>query len=993
MRKPALSAAACILGIAVFHQTAHAQYRFDNWNTDNGLPQNSVESMVQTRDGYLWLTTRDGLVRYDGVRFTAFTKNTAKGLTTSRFYTLFEDSRGVLWIGTDDRGVVRYDGGEFTTLGRETGLPDQWVWAMREDDEGRLLVVTERTIMRLEGGRFAPVASELAAPGWRPQPRGGLSFVDNAGVRVFDRGHFVLRPLPEDLSANDVTQFYEDQHRTVWVVAGSTRLLRYTADGVTEYSLRGLPDPPVSAVLQDRSGGIWIGTSLGGLSLLKDGKLATVRAGRGTSGSRIVSMLEDREGGLWLGTINEGLFRMSRQAITVLGQTAGLSEPNVYPLLQDRGGVIWVGTWGRGLFRYADGRFTAAAGQGPLLSNASVTALLEDRDGNLWVGTNGSGVFRLRNGRLTRFGKADGLGDNAAICILEDRAGSLWFGTREGLTNYRDGVFTAFTTRDGLPHNKVRVLYESRDGVLWIGTLGGLARFSNGVFRTLTDATGFAGDHVRTIHEDADGVIWVGTYDGGLIRFENGRLSRITTRDGLSNNGVFQILEDDNGYFWMGSNLGISRVSRRELNEFARGHRRAVAALAYGKGDGLLTLECNGGAWPSGIRTRSGQLWIPTQQGVAVIDPRAISFNRLAPPVVIESVLRDGEALGRVDAVHLPPDRHDLQIQYTGLSFVRPEYVRFRVRLDGLDPDWHDVGTRRVAYYPQLGPGSYTFRVQAANSDGVWSEQVTALAIVVAAPFWRTWWFTLMTLSIVTGLAVLAVEHRIARLRRRQAEQDAFSRQLIETQEKERSRIAAELHDGLGQTLAVLRNQALVGLKSPENHSRALEQLAEIAKGALGAIGEVRAIAYDLRPLQIDRLGLTGAVETMMTTVAQSSNVEMTASIDSVDGALPYDAQILVYRIVQECLSNIVKHSAATSARIALRAERDWIRVEVTDNGKGFSAATLERPGHSGRGFGLLGIAERARILRAKLTVTSEPGKGTSVSIEVPVTADTQRRR
>src|SRR5262249_40014224 len=239
MRKPALSAAACILGIAVFQQTAHAQYRFDNGNTDNGLPQNSVESMVQTRDGYLWLTTRDGLVRYDGVRFTSFTKNTAKGLTTSRFYTLFEDRRGVLWIGTDDRGVVRYDRGEFTTFGRETGLPDQWVWAMREDDQGRLLVLTERTIVRFEAGRVALAAPALLPRHGPPQLHGGLSFLDQVGVHLFDRGRFTLRPLPERLSLDQVNQFYEDQHHTIWVVAENMRLLRYTVDSVAEYSLRG----------------------------------------------------------------------------------------------------------------------------------------------------------------------------------------------------------------------------------------------------------------------------------------------------------------------------------------------------------------------------------------------------------------------------------------------------------------------------------------------------------------------------------------------------------------------------------------------------------------------------------------------------------------------------------------------------------------------------------------------------------------------------------
>ena len=461
----------------------------------------------------------------------------------------------------------------------------------------------------------------------------------------------------------------------------------------------------------------------------------------------------------------------------------------------------------------------------------------------------------------------------------------------------------------------------------------------------------------------------------------DGKFTNYTTDRGLYSNGVFQILEDARGHFWMSSNQGIYRVSRQQLDDFAAGKTATITSTVFGKSDGMLNMECNGGRQPAGIKARDGKLWFPTQDGVAIIDPEAVLFNPLPPPVVIESATLKGVSVPLLGGLRIEPGQDNLEIRYTGLSFIKPEQLRFRYQLEGLDKDWTEAGTRRTAYYPYLPPGRYTFKVTAANADGVWNLRGESLRIVVIPPFYRTWWFLTLA-ALGSGVAVwLAVRFRLAQLHERHAEQQAFSRRLLESQEEERKRIAAELHDSLGQQLLVIKNWAMIGLGVTTGDGRAREPLDEISATASQAIDEVREVIYDLRPYQLDKIGLANTIRFMIKKVATASGIEFQTEVGEIDELFPYEAQITLYRVVQECVNNIVKHSQATAARVAIERHDQTISVTVEDNGRGFALEAA--PGEAQGGFGLTGLRERVRMLGGRQVIHSAPGSGTRIQITI----------
>jgi signal transduction histidine kinase/ligand-binding sensor domain-containing protein len=982
--------AAIILLLLVAVCGRAGEYRFDMWDAEAGLPQNSVQAILQTRDGYLWLATADGLVRYDGVRFTVFNKGNSPGLRSNRLTTLYEARDGALWAGTETGDVTRYRGGTFVSYAVADGLPGGHVLALREDAEGRLVVFAEAGVAR---ARVAGDASGFVAAGGLPAGlaqslQRGYSFgqasfyADGGNLWHFHNGAFenvsARVQLPPPAMVADV---FEDQDATLWLLTKDARLLRVREgfDAPETVAAASLPRERIRTVHAERDGNIWIGTDAG-LYSLHEGVLDSFIGAAATAPARINSLYEDAEGNLWIGSFAQGLHRLRRRAVAALTEQDGLALGNVYPLLEGRDGNVWIGTWGRGLDSYRDGKVTHY----PLaeqLALGVISSLCETREGALWIGS--TVALRLKDGKFTRFGVQEGLDSGFIFDIHEARDGRMWFAAEHGLYEFDGSRFRRYTEEDGLAHERVQLIAEDRAGDLWLGTLGGLCRLRAGSAQCWRESDGLASDNVRSLYEDADGILWVGTYDGGLTRLKDGRLFSYTSRDGLYSDGVFQILEDGRGNLWMSSNRGVYVVSRGELNAFAEGRISRITSLAYTRQDGLPSVECNGGRQPAGFRGRDGRFWFPTQAGVAVIDPEAVQFNPKPPPVVVESCMVDRRAVDFRDGLVLAPGRENLEIQYTGLSFTRSEGVHFKYRLEGLDRDWVEAGTRRTAYYSHLPPGTYTFRVAAANSDGVWNEEGARLLVTVLPPFWRTWWFVAISFVFVAGVSVAAYERRLARARRAHAAQAEFSRKLIASQEAERKRIAAELHDGLGQSLAIIKNRALLSLNSPGDHERAAEQLGEIATAAAEAIDEVKEIAYNLRPYQLDRLGLTRALEAMLLRVAAPSGLRLNTEVEMIDGLLPSGSEINLYRVVQEGVSNILKHAQATEAHVAVRrSSRGGVEITIRDNGKGFDPTRAPAGEGSPRGgFGLLGIGERVRMLGGHLQLTTTPGRGTVIRI------------
>ncbi|MEP7336849.1 MAG: two-component regulator propeller domain-containing protein [Acidobacteriota bacterium] len=965
-----------------------AQYRFDNWTTEQGLPQNSVLAVTQTRDGYLWLATYNGLARFDGVRFTVFDKNNTNTFKTSRFPDLFADAMGALWLSVEDGGVIRYQNGVFTPLTTEQGLPSNSVLNVQSFRDEGTLISTSGGAVWWRNGRIVPY--EWNIPDMEMKVYLGRSGIhwstDKNGLHRRDpNGRITDYSLPADPKYLINSRLLETRSGELWVALPRHGVFKLKDGVMTDYTQRlNLGSPAtIMGMLEDVDGSVWFATLNSGLIHLSGDAAETLitytAAAGGLSSNAIRGLYRDREGTLWIGTDGGGLNRMTRQFFSGYSEAEGLAGNVAHAVLADRAGNVWVGTH-NGLSRITNGEITNflrgdAAGSLPL---RGLQALYEDRAGRLWLG-GFDGLCSFKDGVFS-----PALRDLNVWAIHEDQQGNLWVGTHFGLVRFKDGVRTnTYTTKDGLPKDTIRAIHEDRQGALWLGTEGGLVKYQNGRFTVFTTRDGLVNDRVWSIHEDKDGVFWLGTFDGGLSRFKEGRFTNYTTAKGLYNNGVFQILEDGRGNLWMSCYRGLYRVSKQQLDAFADGKISAITSTAFSKADGMLSSDCNGGRQPSGVKTSDGKLWFTTLRGVAVVNPDEITNNLLLPPVLIESATLDRASVSITAGLRIAPGQSNLEIVYTALSFIKADQVRFKYQLVGQDPDWIEAGTRRTANYSYLRPGQYTFKVIAANSDSVWNNQGAQLQIVVLPAFYQTWWFRLLMLLAVAGSVWLIVNRRLDQAHAVGRAQEAFSRQLIESQEQERKRIAAELHDSLGQNLLVIKNYALMGLNTANGENPTREHLTEISDAATLSIEEVRQIAHNLRPYQLERLGLTNTLQTMLRQIANASDIGFTCEVDQIDGLLSKEEEISLYRIVQEAINNILKHSGASEASVRIKRAGEEIQMTIADDGRGFRLEPVGQAEMQKRGFGLTGSAERVRMLGGTQTIHTAPGEGTTIHITI----------
>ena len=971
---------ACLTLLFCLVESARAQYGFEVWTVDNGMPENEIRGITQTPDGYLWIATFNGLARFDGVHLTVFSRETP-GLLSNQFGTMLQGRGGDLWLDSVDRGVVRYHNGVFGAYGREYGVPGDIINGLTGDDHGEVWVLSAGRIVRWDeaSNHFVDVAPQSPSMRYRTLlwDSAGFWVRQNETIHCFSHGRFVDFTLPRQILKDDLWGVALDQSGTLWLETVNGKRVRITAENVSHMI-------PAGSTLE-----VTVGTTYNkSLTMHVGPRLA--RTFDFVSSNRTISVTpwhfyEDRQGNLWIGTQAEGLYRLQNQSIRSYSTEQGLIDRDTYATYEDRSGALWIGAWHSGLSRFEDGKFTSYT-MADGLPNELVLAMFQDREGRFWVGTHGGlsifdrGHFRIPSGPT--------LPDEAVVqAICQDRQGTLWFGTRQGLARYENGTTRFFTKKDGLAADDTHAILETANGDLWVGGYGGMTRIRNGEFTHWTEKDGLPSANIWSFYEDNDHVLWIGTYDGGLVRFKDGKLSSYSVKDGLFDGGVFRILEDAHGYFWISCSRGVYRVSKRDLNAFASGDLKKVTSTAYGKIDGMLDIECNGGVEPSGIKTRDGKLWFPTRNGVAVIDPESVVHDPVPPPVMIESSLVDNVATSVNAPLRIPPGRPNVEISYTAPNFINATQTHFKYRLEGLDSDWVDAGGRRIAYYSHLPPGDYVFHVIAANSDGVWNQEGKTLAVTVIAPFYQTGWFQMLVLLTLGALVATAWRYRVSQLQRAQAAQQAFSRQLIASQEAERKRIAAEMHDSLGQRLVVIKNLAFLLLRSkkgaPADDSDA-QTIAEISDEASSAIAETREISYNLRPFQLDRLGLTKAIEAMVRTTGIASAIRFTSELDNIDDVFPEDLRINFYRIVQESLGNIMKHAQATEVNIRVKRSIESVILTIEDNGRGF-APDERSPLPSRSGFGLTGMGERARLLGGELKVRSTQGKGTTVVFEVPL--------
>jgi signal transduction histidine kinase/ligand-binding sensor domain-containing protein len=982
-------AIACCAGTVTAQTTGRdgvfGRYQQVNWQERDGLPQNTVLAIAPTRDGYVWMGTYEGAARFDGVRFTLFNPSNTTGIGNSQVTSLLERRDGDLWLGTYGGGLSRLSAGVFTQFAGRDGLSSEFITSLFEDRAGVLWIGTDGGgVNAFRGGRFTAYTVTQGLPSNLVRAiiddgHGGLLVGTNRGIARIAGGRVHGYDVGADVAHADISSLARSMDGSVWVGAMDGGLYRVGPDGITAFGPdQGFTNDRAESLFADEDGRVWVGATSDGLFRYADGRFERYAPATGLPGVRVPVIAQAVDHGLWVGT-NGGLVRLKQPRFTVYTERDGLPSDFIGSILQDRAGSAWVETR-RGLARFTNGAFTHVTTDDGLPSGRTRTLSL-GANGRPLVYT-GDRLARWTNGRFVRVEGLPGIPWDRVNDLLEDRSGTLWIGIHDGgLLRVRGGEITHLTKKDGLADDSVLSLFEDRAGRVWVGTLrGGATRITGERLESFSTADGLPANHVKTFHEDAGGTLWIGTHGGGLCRFKDGKLAAISARQGLYNDDVFRILEDAAGNLWMNCNTGIWRTSLKQLNDVADGRRTSVDSFAYGIADGMLSSE-GVGVKLAGWKMRDGSLWFPTTKGIVVIDPRRRDTE--PPRILIEGVAVDRAPVAIVSPVRVAPGQENLEIRYTGLAWSRPQAIKFRFRLMELDRDWVEAGARRTAYYSHVPPGSYTFIVTADNGEGVWNATGQTLAIVVLPRFHQTWWFRAGVASSLVTLVWMSWRYRTGQLRGAQVAQQAFSRQLIESQERERQRIAAELHDSLGQNLLVVKNQALLGALSQQQDADARRQFTEIGETVAQTLEEARNISYNLRPHHLDQLGLTTTIRAMLEKIAETSAIDISSDLDDIDGVVPPADEITIYRILQESLNNVVKHSRASQAHVTVHSREHHVEISVRDNGQGFVPGA-SRPVATG-GFGLKGLAERVHMLKGTHTIDSAVGRGTTVTVRIAV--------
>ncbi|MEP7154465.1 MAG: two-component regulator propeller domain-containing protein [Betaproteobacteria bacterium] len=760
-------------------KTSITQYKIDTWQTEQGLPLNTVQTMYQTRAGYLWVGTAGGLARFDGIRFATFETSPIPELVSRPIFGFMEDADGTLWIG-HGRGAARFRDGHFETAFDGTLTDGRRVWAFAQGPDGVVWAATENGLVRWEKNkgvtRVYKEADGLPVLRLRTLDfdKDGTLWIGTTGGGLvsFAGGKFSVMDPSNGFPHLEVRHVLADPAGGIWAATAGAGLVHVENGQVKTYTMaQGLPTDQLTYLARDKTGALWIGTWGAGVSRMSEGRFSTIATAGGLAGDQIWSLQVDREGSVWVGTWNGGLNRLSNRAFGVFGKPEGLTSDNVRAVMHTRDGATWVSTAGGGVNRIQGGRITSITRKDGLATDES-SALLEDRDGSIWIGAYTEGVARLRNGKLDKFGVKQGLPNVDIRVLYQDRTGTVWAGTKSGLARFNGKDFT--TMREpGAPREGISTILEDSHGVLWIGTSGqGLVRYADGAFTTLTRKDGLVSNWVLALHEDAAGTLWIGTNGEGMNRLAKGKFTAIRTADGLWDGIVQVIIDDRAGNFWMTCNRGFFRVSRAELDAFAEGRIAKVTSTGFGPGDALRSTTFAGGLQPAGSIDVEGNLWLPSLKGLVIVDPRHLPGSEGPPTVAIEDLLIDGNTVAADAAVVLPPGSVPLSIRYAAGTLLNADRVRFRYQMEGLTHNWVEAGKSREASFPALPHGHYIFRVAASTDGKRWQEAADVLPVTVQPHYYQTPWFIALALlgTLAAGGALFRL--RTHQLRNRHAEME-----------------------------------------------------------------------------------------------------------------------------------------------------------------------------------------------------------------------------
>jgi ligand-binding sensor domain-containing protein/signal transduction histidine kinase len=963
-----------------------ASFIVDAWSTKEGLPQSSVISVIQTRDGYLWLGTLNGLVRFDGNRFTVFDQNNTPGLNSGRIVYLFEDSHTNLWIGTDTAGVALARDGNVKSMDiGHSGHEGRLVSACEDSTGAVWLYTADARLGRYQNGKletlpfnFNPLAicrmitAEKSGPLWIGEDWGMFSFSPS-------NFHPPALPIDQQIRAAKLDFILAGQRGGTWRLING-RVQKWNA---TQREKDFGPFPwgnvVVTSACEDRDGNLIVGTLGEGVFWLgADGTWRRISTEQGLSSAFVLSLCMDAQGNLWVGTDGAGLDRIKRKVFDTPTEHRSWV---VQSICGDASGGLWTAFNAHGVSYW----ITNSVQDFGVSRHQSAWTVLVDHRQQVWVGTQDEGLFQFQTNHFQPAPGAEIPGPQI-FALFEDHRGWLWAGTQSGLARWNGADWKIYTTPDGLV---VRAIAEDAGGNLWVGTEGsGLYYFKAGKFYSYQkEELGLAGNDISCLCLDSGGVLWVGTSGHGLARFYQGKWTHYSTDNGLASNSIDYIIEDDEGYLWIGSNAGLMRLQKKLLNDFAAGTVRSIPCRTYGEADGLPTRECSSGSQPAACRAQDGRLWFPTTKGLVSVNPADLQPNRQPPLVMIESVLVEGreQKTNRLSSVWnqsilVPPGYERLEIHYTGLNFAAPNAVRFKYRLEGHETAWTDAGDTRVAYYSNLAPGHYYFHVIASNEDGVSNETGSVLEITVQPQFWQTGWFLAVLIVCFLGLVVAVVRYLSTQKLHRQLQ--ALKQQ--EALEKERSRIARDLHDQLGANLtqvALLGEMAETDKNSPAEIESHAQQISQTARETTRSLDE---IVWAVNPSNDTVEGLVNYACKYAQEYLALAGLRYRADVPAQLPAIPIPPEVRhnVFLAFKEAVNNVVKHAQASEVWIRLRLQPGNFELSIEDNGHGLG--NLDARAAQTRN-GLRNMRKRMEDIGGQFEAGAASERGTVVRLTVPV--------
>ena len=799
-------------GLGLDPKRSLKQYIHESWNSDNGLPQNSVTSMLQSRDGYMWFATQEGVVRYDGFKFTIFDRNSNPELPGNNVGGLLEDRSGNIWVFFAGLPLARYTDGKFKVFTGADGLIPTPRNNGGMDSSGAIWLTTNNGVNKIENDRVTTLTRKDGLPtdtvfAMYADREGGIWFILPLKLARLKDGKFTVYSKADGLLSDSINTIREDPDGSFWI--GTQSGLNKLSNGsVTSYTAKdGLSGSSINSLYFDPRNQLWVGTNKG-LFKFENGKFLPIPYADGSEQEQIfIAFRQDPQGSIWLRPASGGIGRVRDGVIETFKKSDGLTDNNIQSGMVDQEGSYWIGTNGAGLNRLRDTKFVTYGTEDGLSENV-IQTIFEDKDQNWWIGTNNSGLNEYTHGKFITYTTKNGLASNALQSVCQDKNGTVWAGTNSGLSRFDGKKFTTYTTKNGLVADQIHALLVDHTGTLYAAGALGISMYRDGKFSTVYRddnafmfslfedrnnviwSTGFGGminikdgkaspvplpDELKNtpgfgIYQDIDGTMWFGTAGNGIVRLKDGKYTAITPKNGLFDYNAYCFLEDEFGNMWTDCNKGIYKVSKKDLNDFCDGKIKSVTCTAYGTADGMKNRECNGGSSPCAWKMHDGRLAFSTVKGVATIYPADIKLNMVPPPVVIEAMASDqGQVNPKMKNI-FSAGTEKFEFHFAGISFIGGDKVQYKYMLEPFEKEWVDAGSRRDAFYTHIPPGEYVFRVKAANSDGVWNELGATTSFTLKPFFYQSAWFLAICVVGFVGVGPGIYMMRVRQLKRREIE-------------------------------------------------------------------------------------------------------------------------------------------------------------------------------------------------------------------------------